>query len=56
VAVPEGGNAARLAFSGENLLRGGENFSGVRAYKQVCTFGNGDGTLGVFAKRQARDA
>ena len=55
VTIPEGGDAPGLAFSGENGLRGGENFRGIGADELICAFGNRNGALGVFAESEARD-
>src|SRR5580704_3366048 len=55
VAIPEGGNAAWLAFSSENGLRGSKDLCRVGADKLICSFGNRDGALGVFAQGEARD-
>jgi len=56
MAIPEGRDAAGLAFSGEDVLCGGENFGGVGADEDIGAFGDGDGAFGIFAKRQAGDA
>jgi len=56
MAVPERGDAAGLAFSGEDGLGCGYDFCRVGSDEKVCAFGNGDGTLGVFPQCKAGDA
>jgi hypothetical protein len=55
VAVPERGDAAGLAGSREDDLGSGNDFCRICADEEICAFRNGDGAVGVLAKREAGD-
>src|SRR5579859_74756 len=56
VAVPERWDAAGLAFSGENIMGGGNDFCGIGSNELVCALRDCDRALGVLAEGEAGDA
>jgi hypothetical protein len=56
VAIPERRDPARLAFTGENIVGGGNDFCGIGSNELVCTFRDRNGALGVLAEGKAGDA
>jgi hypothetical protein len=55
VAVPERRNTAGFAFSDEGVASSGDDPGGISANEHVCSFGDGDRPLGVFAESEAGD-
>jgi len=56
VAIPERWDAARLAFTRDNIVGGGNDFCGIGSNELVCALRNRNGALGVLAEGEARDA
>jgi hypothetical protein len=56
MAIPQRRDAASLAPASQSITGSGNDFDRISTNKQVSTFSDRDGALGVLAQSEARDA